>query len=188
MIPDVEPNKSIVSCYLSYSIVGANSGVERKVELVRRNLVRLIDKSVYEYRIARDAMVNEIEKSNGGIIYTCTITNHLENCINSIKRSLNLFKYIKRNKNCPKINRTLIKKIEALENKMGDIRNTIEHIEGKIQEDKIESTQSVALRLTEDYKTIKIGEYSIGLFELVNLMDNLQEIGLIIATHKVTQK
>lgn len=183
IIPDVKDDPKILSCYLAGVLVGVSKGMDKKVELSRINIVRLIDKAIYEYKMAREAILDEINRKDQHI-YTVSIINHLENCINSIVRVFNLYKNIKRNPAGPKMDSTSKKLVEAHEREIRNIRDVLEHIDKEIRSDSIKDGQSIALRLSKDYKFIEIAAYSMRLIDVVNTLKHFYEIGRIIAHHK----
>lgn len=137
-ISHIEP--SAIGCYLACSLVGLVPGGPEDDERFKL-VARLIDKAIFEYQMTREAVLAEVaenkmsfeeirKRDNGQFLYTCTIINHLENCIDAIVR---IYKLI----NLDSQNRSTLTKF----------RNAIEHMESRIMEG---ATGPVALDLSED--------------------------------------
>ena len=105
-IPKIDINHRAVSRYWGARIVGADIG--GKSEMYRGVFIRLTDKALYEYNMARNAILAQIEGKDinhplttnigGTFFYHVVIGNHLETCINAIKRALNILERVKK---CP---------------------------------------------------------------------------------------
>ena len=105
-MPKIDINHRAVSRYWGARIVGADIGF--KPEMYRAVFVRLTDKALYEYNMARNAVLAQIERKDishplvtnigGTPFYPVVIANHLETCINATKRALDILKRIIR---CP---------------------------------------------------------------------------------------
>ena len=183
-IPDVSGVPKVTHCYLAGSLTGTQVGMDKKIELLRKNFVRLIDKAIYEYQFAREAIIDELEEKNS-IIHTIAIINHLENCINSIHRVFKLYDRIKKSPHAPKMDKILKKLAEVYEKPIRDMRHTLEHIDNEIQNDNIKDGQAVALKISKDYKSVEIAGCSMELLDITNILKHLYKIGLIIAKHKI---
>ncbi|MCK5061095.1 hypothetical protein KAR28_00935 [Candidatus Parcubacteria bacterium] len=184
-IPDINRKPKVIACYLAGSLAGSGVGMDKKIELSRKNLVRLIDKAIYEYKMARETIIEEFSSKENGVIYIHIIINHFENCLNSIHRVFNLYESIKRNQNGPYIDRSLKKLTKVHKDVVRKIRNMVEHIDDDIQNDRIQNGQAVALRVTKDYKAIEIGDNSIKLTEVVDVLNHLYDISRIVANYKI---
>lgn len=128
-ISDLEP--TVVGCFLAASLAGGLKGRSRETKACLPVLARLIDKSKTEYLIAREAVIEEekegkltyeeiMKRGNGQYLYTCTIINHLENCINAISRIYKLLEILP--KECS----------YSPDRNINAIRNAIEHMEDRI--------------------------------------------------------
>lgn len=177
-MPEISDLKiSTLAQYIVGQLVGAGKGIDRHIEDYRKNFVRLVDKAVYEYNEARNAVVAQI-KDKQATIYVTVITNHLENCINAVKRSLNLLDRIRHHQRAPFImDRTTYRAINFYSDEVKDIRDTIEHIDERIAKDEIKNCP-VALDISEDASKATIGDKSISLICLANLIRKLHGLAL----------
>ena len=131
-----------VSCFLAGSIAGRDI---HKTDTERRMLtmlVRLIDKAINEYNFAKEAI--ELEEVGIDTIYSCTIIDHLENCITTLARIIKIKeKYLKHPRNT----------------KLIDIRDSIEHIDERI---KNPVSDPPTINISEDSLTIEIAARGSG--------------------------
>ena len=156
-----------------------------KTRLYRRNFVRLIDKAVLEYVEAREALFAQVEEPNrpaaelqkGRILYICTIANHLENCLNAVRRLLNHLDKLKSDKGGIEIDRTTRNIIESASTSFIDIRDTVEHLDERIQKDELGPDQSIMLSITDDQRGAEIAGTTISFAELERIIRRLHEVG-----------
>lgn len=155
-MPDISHLKpKAVGCFLAGSLAGRDSGktnVDRKILPV---LARLIDKAIMEYTYAKELMeaeeaerkmsYNEIlKRDQGQFIYTCSIIDHLENCVTTLAR---IYK-VKR------------KHLGHTKNQdVMDIRDSIEHVDERIR-DAIDEPS--VLNISEDSLIMEIAARNHG--------------------------
>jgi len=158
----------------------------KKAALYLRNFIRLIDKSVKEYLKAREAILSQIKEKNrsseemqkeGRVIYIFSFVDHAENCVNAIRRLLHLLESIKKERMSPPIPKIPRKLIEAHGNMIGNIRNTIEHLDEKIQNDECSKGEPVMLFLAEDEKSMVICKQNLRFCDLESVIRNFYDIG-----------
>jgi hypothetical protein len=73
-----------------------DGSLSQHAALIRRNVIRLVDKAIYKYSFAREAVLDQINEShrsneemlNGRVIYMFGFTDHMENCLNAMRRVL----------------------------------------------------------------------------------------------------
>ena len=86
-----------------------NGTLSRNATQMRKNVIRLVDKAIFEYTNARNAILNQIAESQreyeellkGRIIYMFGFTDHMENCLNAIRRILGLLERLRSEANAP---------------------------------------------------------------------------------------
>lgn len=187
----------LIPIYLASSLAGIDRNLDKKIVLLKKIVVRLIDKAIYEYNQAVDAINRDIEdekrsvddmRENGGYIFTHLIMNHLENCINSIHRIYNAFGKIMRNQNSLKIDGIDKKLAELYRKPIRDIRDMIEHIEEDIQEDKINNGDTIALSFDFKKLNISISDKKITIKDLDKIICKFYDIILIIINYQVPVK
>ena len=158
--------------------------MDRKVAVYRRILIRLMDKTLVEYELSRealDAQVREKERppeemaKTGRYIYLFSFSDHMENCIHTLRRMLRFAQRIKADVASPAIPRIFRKRIEAFSADVVEIRNTIEHMDDEIQDDTFENGKPILLSLAGDSDRIVIGSNSLSFETLVSLIRSLHD-------------
>jgi hypothetical protein len=175
LYPEIErlqPRLLLVSAFIG------NGTLSQNASLMRRNVVRLVDKAVYEYTLARQAILDQIAESRrsheemvkGRIIYMFVFTDHMENCLNSVRRALDLLQYLRSDISAPAQDRISRRLIDAHSEPLVDIRNTLEHIGGAINGSEIDDQQFVVLGLGEDQASVCIGKYALAFSSLATII------------------
>ena len=155
-MPDISYLKpKAVSCFIAGSLVGRDSdktNIEKKMLPV---LARLIDKAIMEYTRAKELMAAEeaesemsyeeiLKRDQGQFIYTCSIIDHLENCVTTLARIYKVKgRYMGHTKN-----QSII-----------DIRDSVEHVDERIR-DAIDELP--VLNISEDSLVIEIAARNQG--------------------------
>jgi hypothetical protein len=139
----------------------------RKAALYRRLIVRLVDKAVYEYNMARQALVMQIEegqrpteemKLTGRIIHIFGFVDHMENCLNATRRLLWGLDHIKREASAPPIARPIRQSIAAHAKEIFAIRDVLEHITERIDRGDTRSSEPVLLAISDDGQGVALGK------------------------------
>lgn len=178
---------SAVNTYLLSSLVGENKGVSEDFELYRRSLVRLIDKAIIEYNEVRNVIEQQIADKDG-TIYIASIINHLENCINSTKRSFNFLDKIRRHKDAVPLDKIIVRYLRAHQNTLRHIRDAVEHADDDIQNGKITKGKTIALSVSQDASEIVVFEYSFSTNDLAVVLRNLHQLALKIAKYGINNE
>lgn len=184
-MPDLShlAQKKVLGLYLLSGLIGSDNNLSKKFILYRKVFVRLADKAVYEYSMAREAIIDQINNKDGGI-YIAPIINHLENYINTVRRLYYLFDRIKSKKQgLFFIDKNLRKSIDSQLSQIKDIRNLVEHIDGAISKGEIKDGQTIALDLSEDASEIRIGELKLSTETLANIIECFYEIAAELAIY-----
>jgi len=184
-IPDLShlTEKKATSSYILTGLIGSDNNLDPKFVLFRKLFVRLADKAIYEYSMAREAVIDQIKDKDGGI-YIVPIINHLENCINSLRRLFHLFDHLKKAKYSPIFfDRTLRKLLDSKNEAIQGIRNSIEHIDNLIINGKISEGQTIALDISEDSSKLVIGSKKISTNDLANLISHFYHIARELAIY-----
>ena len=141
---------------------------------LRRNVVRLADKAVWEYSAARAAVLAQIAEGNrtheemkqGRIIYTFGFTDHMENCLNAVRRVLSLLEHLRSEPTAPLQYRDTRRLIEAHARLIIGIRDTLEHLGERFQ-DEIRQGDPVILKFGDDEKSVQLGNCRLTFDSLV---------------------
>ena len=155
-----------------------NGALSQRAALIRRNLVRLVDKAVYEYSLAREAVLeqlNEAHRSNeemlqGRIIYMFGFTDHMENCLNAMRRVLDLLQYLRSDKSAPAQDRVARRLVEAHAGSLIDVRDTFEHIGSAINNNEFGEGQMVVLAYGDDQNSVCIGSHSLSFNSIATIL------------------
>jgi hypothetical protein len=154
-----------------------------KTALHRRNFVRLVDKAVREYGWARNALIAQIEEPSrpveellkGRNLYIFVITDHLENCLNAVRRLLGHFDRLS-DKARLGIDRVTRRKVKANEDSLRAIRDAIEHLDERIQKGTLAQNEAIMLRITSDQRAVELGDTKLRLVDLERGIRHLHAI------------
>ncbi|MCK5211906.1 hypothetical protein KAJ89_04350 [Candidatus Parcubacteria bacterium] len=150
-IPDISDLKlNATGCFIAGLLTGKYKNIDPKMEKYITVLVRLVDKAIYEYKMTREAVLDEvkenglsykqiIKRGKGQLLHTTVIINHLENCINAIAR-------------CNKILKRITNK-HTSSSEIQKVRNSIEHMDQRIAD---EESGPASLNISEDSLAIEI--------------------------------
>jgi len=164
--------------------------ISSRTSLNRRLFIRLLDKAIDEYNEARELIVAQIaegQRSTEGMtkdgrhIYMFKFIDHIENCISSVRRILRFLDILKGNQDGLVFSRTARKHIESLTSSIVDVRDTIEHMDKKIQNDIIQANEPVMLKISDTQDGIMIAAHSLKFSVLSTLIKKLHELGQSIA-------
>lgn len=177
-IPAINKESPLIKRLIMPALVGFDEVLGNNGKLYLRLLVRLVDKSVSEYNIAKEYLDQEIKNGNK-LDYGFIIINHLENCINAINRVAKTFQSSMKVSNKIKDNDKLSKYLskESIENiekfNTASIRNKVEHIDDDIQ--KGEFRGQLFLAVDNNYEKICISNKSISLSDLVLIIESYRK-------------
>ncbi len=183
-LSNLKMNELMASLIISRLVDGSRCDLDKKLILYRNLFVRLVEKAIWEYSRVRETIINQIDDKRGSI-YIFTAINHLENCINSVKRLINLFERIQRNKENPfSIDRTFKGIIKSYSSQIEDSRNSVEHMDEHIQKVEIKDGQTIALDFNIDASKASIGKFEISLLYLAKIITKFYEFGSEFAKYK----
>ena len=163
----------------------ADAKVGRKAALFRRVFIRLMDKSIAEYQEARTAINSQVQESKrppkemqetGRIIYMFSFSDHMENCINSVRRLLRLLEKINSDKDAPTIPKDKKSFLFSQGKRLIDLRNTFEHMDKRIQHDEIGTNEAIMVKLGGSDDRVEIGPHQITFLELAGIISKLHEL------------
>lgn len=178
-MPSIYPElKRLEPQLLLLSIFIGNGKLSMKAGLIRRNLVRLVDKANYEYMLARSAILDQIAESQrpsdqmlkGRIIYMFGFTNHMENCLNAVRRVIGLLEVLRSDLSAPVQDRITRRLVDAHAAPLIDIRDILEHMGSAVNADEIQDGQAVILSLGSDESSVCIGPYKMSFASLSTII------------------
>lgn len=192
-MPDLSSLDSPLMNRLIVQLLVGEHGLSRKVRLYRRNFVRLIDKALREYHNAREAILAQVAEANrptkemiedGRGIYIIGFTDHIENCINAVRRLYGLLDRIKSEKESPGLPRELRRLVETQSKSMIDIRDAVEHLDERIQKDEVAPGRPIMLAVNKIEDGVVVADYEIKFRELALVLEKMNEIAQYILTIK----
>ena len=175
----------------------ADAKIGRKAALFRRVFIRLMDKSVAEYLESRTVLNSQVQESKrppkemqetGRIIYMFSFSDHVENCINSVRRLLWLLERIDCDKDAPTIPRDKKRLLSSQDRKLIDLRDTFEHMDERIQKDEIGANEAIMVKLGGSDDRIEIGPHQITFLELAGIISKLHELASYLVFTSDTDK
>jgi hypothetical protein len=176
-MPDLSALSSLKKNLLAILIGMGDAGLSRKLGLHRRNFIRLIDKAIYEYVMARADVLAEMEETEPLSFYGFAFIDHMENCINATRRLLAMVEIFKSERTpiLPRETRLLLR---SLSQEIIDVRDVIEHMDERVQQDRIGDKESVMLAISTDRDTVTIGGDALDLVRLSETLRRLHHVGI----------
>ena len=187
-MPDLSGLDSPLVNRLLVQLLVGERGLSPKTSLYRRNFIRLVDKALWEYHEAREAILAQIAEMNrppeemsgdGRSIYILTFTDHIETCINSVRRLYKLLGGIKAEKQSPGLPRELRRQVETREETIVKIRGAIEHMDELILKGEIVGKPIMAAG-SENWDAVVVSNYELKFEELAMVLRAMHEIALYI--------
>ncbi len=152
-------------------VVGKN-----EVGLYLREYIRLVDKAVYNYEIARQAIMDQ--RKDTGTLHFLAFIDHFENCINALARLGKLLDGIKRSLRADESLRALRKRAEAASRVISGVRNEIEHMDKVIAGHKSGQDLPVMLMISEDGRSAVVGTQSVRFRQVAEGISAFHRFGL----------
>jgi len=191
-MPDLSGLDSLMGRLFIQAFIG-EPGLSQKTSLYRRNFIRLVDKALMEYHEAREAILAQIAERNrspeemsrdGRIIYLHTFTDHIETCINAVRRLYKLLERIKAEKGSPELPRELRKQVEKKEGTMVGMRGAIEHMDELILKGETGVGKPIMAVGSENWDAVLVSNYELKFEELAMVLRAMHEIALYLLTIK----
>jgi len=189
---DLSDLDSLMNCLVVQALIG-EPGLSQKTKLYRRNFIRLVDRALREYREARELILAQIAEMNrspeemsrdGRSIYLFTFPDHIETCINAVRRLYKLLGRIKSEKESPGLPRELRRQVETIEGTIVKIRGAIEHMDELILKGEIAAGKPVMAAGSENWDAVVVSDYELKFEELAMVLRAMHEIALYLLTIK----
>lgn len=181
-MPDLSGLDSPLIGRLIVQLLGGEPDLSQKARLYRRNFVRLVDVAVREHNAAREALLGEIQGRQR--TFVIEFTNHMEACINAVRRLFKLLQRIKLEKESPAIPIELRRLVETKNRGVADIRNAVEHIDKDIQKGEITLGEPIMLTVSNKEDGVVISKYELKFEELATVIKKMHEIALYLLAIK----
>jgi len=191
-MPDLSGLERLMNLLMVRVLLG-DRGVSRKAALYRKNFVRLVDKALREYKEAREIILAEIAEANrspkemakdGRSIYIITFPDHMETCINAVRRLYKLLDKFKSEKESPILPKEIRRLVETIAPPIVDMRNAVEHMDEDIQKDEISPGEPIMMAVSRDEDGVVVSKYELKFEELATVLRKMHEIALYVLTIK----
>ena len=168
-------------------------GLSQKTRLYRRNFIRLVDRALREYHEARELILAQIAEMNrspeemirdGRSIYLFRFPDHIETCINAVRRLYKLLERIKAEKESPELPRELRRQVETMEGTILRIRGAIEHMDELILNGEIAVGKPIMAAGSENWDAVVVADEEIKFEDLAMVLRKMHEIALQLLTIK----
>lgn len=178
---------------LMIQMLAGEPGLSRKARLYRIIFVRLADKAIREYYLAREALLADIAEEHrseeemqkrGREIHFVGFMDHIETCINALSRLFRLLDRIKSEKESPAVPRELRRLVETKSECVASMRNAVEHMDEMIQKDEIAPGKPIALGLNRNRDGVIVSDHEIAFEDLAMVLRNVNEIAQYLLTVK----
>lgn len=148
------------------------------------SFIRITDKALMEYKAARISLYEFVNSKeiHLSLIFQCV--SHLETCLNSVRRALRFFDQMKRHQSGPFFQRQDSKLIDRYDKSITDIRHAIEHMDERIQHDKIEAGKPIALLVNESGDRVEIANESLSFDTLASLLRKIHALAEELADYR----
>ena len=186
-MPDLSGLDSPLVNRLLIQLLFGERGLSPKTSLYRRNFIRLVDKALREYHEAREAILAQIAERNrppeemsrdGRSIYILTFTDHIETCINAVRRLYKLLERIKVEKQSPGLPRELRRQVETREETIVKIRGAIEHMDELILKGEIADGKPIMAAGSENWDAVLVANKEIKFEDLAMVLRKMHGIAL----------
>jgi len=192
-MPDLSGLDSHLMTRLLVQLMIGEPGLSPKTKLYRRNFVRLVDKALREYHKARELILAQIAEMNrpaeemsrdGRLLFIIRFPDHIETCINAVRRLYKLLERIKAEKESPGLPREVRRQAETIERPVVDMRDAIEHIDDVIRGDELAPGKPVMATVSENGDAVVASNYQLKFEELATVLRKMHEIALYLLTMK----
>lgn len=168
-------------------------GLSQKTRSYRINFVRLVDRALEEYHEARKLILAQIAEMNrspkemsrdGRILYLLKFPDHIETCINAVRRLYKLLERINAEKESLGLPRELRRQVETEKGTIVKIRGAIEHVDELIQKDEIAVGKPIMAAGSENWDAVVVADEEIKFEDLAMVLRKMHEIALYLLTIK----
>lgn len=182
-IPDLSKLNDQVTLALMLNRVFRGGGPKDHISYaLLANFIRLADQTLQEYKAARNALLEYINRPNNNVFSPLfRATGHCEICLNSLKRSINFAKRIQRDRNTLQIPRNLSVLSGTVTERIRKFRNAIEHLDKDILKGKIQKGEPISLLVNSD--SIELLGEEIYFTEIAVWIQELNSLASALATY-----
>lgn len=146
--------------------------------------IRLADKALTEYELARLMLTQCVASNNNRILLLIQCVANLETCINNIKRALNFVDRMKRHQKGPDVPRLVRRFLNSSGRSISDIRNAVEHMDEMIERGEVSEGEPIALLVGPEGDRIEIANQQITFVDLADLIRNLHSFAVELSDYR----
>lgn len=193
-MPDLSTLEPLWTRLVPLLLIGA-PGLSKNTGLYLREYVRLVEKALGEYCEARNTILEVVaeisdkgkkSKQNARLAFAFLFANHMETCIDAIRRIYRLMDGIVRTKEdsilVPKeLRRLVLTNYDSIRG----IRDTIQHLDKDIR-DGIPSGKPIMLAVNDNADGIVISDHEMNFSEIAMVLKRMHEIALHILLFRKT--
>jgi len=152
-------------------------GLSREAGRCLRNFVRLVEKALFEHHEAREVLLKIIGKPERFYMLYAFI-NHIETCINAVRRLYKLLDRINAEPESPYIPRELRRLVKSHERAIIKVRDASEHMNDIIQD------KPTMLTVSEDNDGVIVNKYKLKFNDLDIVLRRMHEVAEYILSIK----
>jgi len=178
-------------------LIGA-PGLEKNTGLYLREYVRLVEKALHEYSEARNAILDVVaeitekrkrSKQSARLGFVFLFADHMETCIDSIRRIYRLMDGIIRTKeDSTLVPKELRRLVLTNRGSITDIRDTVQHLDQDIR-DGIPSGKPIMLAVNDNADGIVISSHEMRFSQIAMVLKKMHEIALhILIANRTAEK
>ena len=138
--------------------------------------IRLVDKTVHEYELARRCLEAYASTPRNVISPLMYATGHMENCLNTLTRALNFADQIRRTRAGPILDRVTATRLRKFRDEIVELRHAIEHVEEMLVAGKLDDGAAVAIVLYEGQ--VELGGHTVQFADLAKGIEALHELAV----------
>jgi hypothetical protein len=146
--------------------------ITRKVSLYRTNIVRLSDKAILEYNLAREAFLAPLQE-----MPFIAFMNHMENCVDATARMFKLLGKLESDKTSPPVPQLYLERLATTKRSVTDFRNAIEHIDKEIWKELIPDGKPMSVAVNVSKDGVSISKWNISFRDLAETLQGFNQVG-----------
>jgi hypothetical protein len=185
-MPDLSTLEPLWTRLVPLLLIG-EPGLGKNTGLYLREYIRLVEKALHEYDEARNAILNVVaeitdkgkrSKQSARLAFVFLFADHMETCIDAIRRIYRLMDGIIRTKeDSTLVPKELRRLVLTNRDSITGIRDTIQHLDEDIR-DGIPSGKSIMLAVNDSADGIVISSHEMKFNQIAMTLKRMHEIGL----------
>ena len=142
-----------------------------------------VDKAVREYNAGRALLVEYAASSNRWTLLIESL-GRFETCINSAKRALRDVARLSSHPDGPEVERSVRRLLESYGTFITPLRDAIEHMDAKVQADRLGDGEAHSLMVSHDSLYLEIAGNHLAFDQLALLLRRLREVAVELAAYR----